>query len=211
MSDQHLGEDLPFTEEEFYRAFRLVESEAGAREAASYTAALVRDTAALVDAARQARERGETDPSVIAEPTWYIGDEAFALLGLVSDDLRERVDAYMNARWEGERPAITRAALHRHGRLITGDPTDAERADVDAEIASYRAAWTQLRRRVERRVRRSRRARNDRPPASVPSRARSALQRRRPRLRFPGILRIPPHIRGRQSCRPGAFSPEESR
>jgi len=161
VSDRHLGEGLPFTEEEFYRAFRLVESETEAREAASYTAAVVRDTAALADAARQARERGETDPAAVAEPTWYIGDEAFALLALVSDDLRERVDAYMNARWEGERPAMTRATLHRSGRLITSDPTDAERAEVDAEIASYRTAWTQLRRRVEHRVRRSRRARND--------------------------------------------------
>lgn len=155
MSDRYLAHDLPFTEEEFYRAFRLVDSEVGAREAASYTAALVRDTAARVDAARQARERGETDPSAVAEPNWYIGDEAFALLALVSDDLRERVDACMEARWEDERAAITRAALHRNGRLITSDPTEAERAEVDAEIVSYRTAWTRLCQRVERRVRRN--------------------------------------------------------
>lgn len=157
MSNRYLAHDLPFMEEEFYRAFRLVDSEAGAREAASYTATLVRDTAALIDAARQARERGETDPHAVAEPNWYIGDEAFALLALVSDDLRERVDTHMSSRWEEERPALTRAALHRNGRLITSAPTEIERAEVDAEIASYRAAWTKLCQRISRKVRRNRR------------------------------------------------------
>ncbi len=148
------GEELPFTEEEFYRAFRLLHSEDEAREVASYISALVRDTDERSEAAREARARGSTNPHEIAEPTWVIGDEAFALLALVSHDLRIRVDEFMRKRRESERPAITRAVVYRSGRLITSEPTPEDAAAVDVALAAYSTEWTNLYHRMSRRIRR---------------------------------------------------------
>lgn len=165
--DAHRANDaeLPFTEEEFYAAFRLLHSEAEAREVASYISSVVRDTARRSEAAKSARARGSIDPHEIAEPTWVIGDEAFALLSFVSEALRKRVDVYIEARWEAERPALTRSVMYQHRRSMVGEATAAESAEVDAQIAAYAREWNKIRTRVQRRVQRRRRAGStDQPP-----------------------------------------------
>jgi hypothetical protein len=70
---------FPFTEDELYRAFCLLQSEQDARYEAHLIAACV---------------RGEQ------EGGWSISDEVLGALALLSADLRERADAYMRARWE---------------------------------------------------------------------------------------------------------------
>jgi hypothetical protein len=137
-----IDEDLPFSEAEFYRAFRLVESEKEAREEAAFVVEVVRKANEGAARARLARERGSQDLREIQIPAWVIPDELFALLALVSDDLRARVDAYMRAQWEGQREQLLRNGLYRPGGTILREPTPEVHAEADARIASCEAEWT---------------------------------------------------------------------
>jgi hypothetical protein len=86
--------DLPFTEDELFRALALTGDERLARDAAQ-------DMAELLS-------------SGTYEGAWSIGDEVFAALALLSDDLRERVEAYMRLRWEGMRSSLGDDELARY-------------------------------------------------------------------------------------------------
>ena len=136
--------ELPFTEAEFAQAFRLVVSERRARKTAAHIRRTVREAIRMAARVREARERGSTDPNEIQEPSWYIGDPAFALLALVSDDLRLRVDNYMRAQWAELRARMLRSRLRRPDGSIMEAPDAAVQAEVDAEIAEYEAAWDRL-------------------------------------------------------------------
>jgi hypothetical protein len=106
--------DLPFTEDELFRAFALTEDEPVAR-----------------DAARTLAER-------LSSGTYEggsIADAGFAALALLSEDLRERVNTYMAARWEGMRWLAVRAALPLEGLPPASEPTP----------SALRAAETRLR------------------------------------------------------------------
>jgi cytosine/adenosine deaminase-related metal-dependent hydrolase len=113
--------DLPFTEDELFRAFALTEDEQVARDAARTLAELL--------------------PSGTYEGGWSIGDEGFAALALLSEDLRERVSAYMGARWEGMRRMAIRATLRREGLPPDAEPTESALRAGDEEIAGYVADW----------------------------------------------------------------------
>ncbi|HLM68483.1 MAG TPA: hypothetical protein VK358_13185 [Longimicrobium sp.] len=113
--------DLPFTEEELYRGFVLLGSEQEAREGARLLA--------------------ETLGGGDYEGGWFISDEAFAAIALVSDDLRERVDAYMRTGWEGRRRSVIRDALRREGLPSGSEPTASALRAADDEIARYVAQW----------------------------------------------------------------------
>lgn len=67
--------------------------------------------------------------------------EAFAALALLSENLRERVDALMRARWEGMRPSLVHAALRRDGIPHGSAPTPSALRAADEEIAQYMAQW----------------------------------------------------------------------
>lgn len=113
--------DLPFTEDELFRALALMGDERIARDAAHGMAELL--------------SSGTYDGG------WSIGDEVFAALALLSDDLRERVDAYMHPRWEGMRPSLVHATLRREGLAPGSEPTPSALRAADEEIARYVAEW----------------------------------------------------------------------
>ena len=113
--------DLPFTEDELFRALALTEDEQVARDGAHTIAKLLSDGT--------------------YQGGWSIGDEVFASLSLLSDDLRERVESYMGARWEGMRPSLIHAALRREGLAPGSAPTPSARRAADEEIAGYVAEW----------------------------------------------------------------------
>ncbi len=113
--------DLPFTEDELFRAFALTGDEQEARDAAHMLAELL--------------------SSGTYEGGWSIADEGFAALALLSDELRERVETYMAARWEGMRWSAARTATRREGLPPGSEPTASAFQAADEEIASYMADW----------------------------------------------------------------------
>jgi cytosine/adenosine deaminase-related metal-dependent hydrolase len=113
--------DLPFTEDELFRAFALTEDEQVARDAARTLAELL--------------------SSGTYEGGWSIADEGFAALALLSEDLRKRVNAYMAARWEGMRWLAVRTALRREGLPPTSKPTSSALRAAEDEIARYVENW----------------------------------------------------------------------
>lgn len=113
--------DLPFTEDELFRAFALTGDEQEAREAARMLAELLSDGT--------------------YEGGWSVGYEGFAALALLSDDLRERVDACILPGWENMRPSLVRAALRSEGLPPGSEPTPSALRAADEEIAGYVADW----------------------------------------------------------------------
>jgi hypothetical protein len=113
--------DLPFTEDELFRAFALTEDEPEARDAAHYLAELL--------------------SSGTYEGGWSLSYEVFAALALLSDDLRERVDAFILPGWENMRPSLVRAALRRERLPPDSEPTPTALRAADEEIARHLADW----------------------------------------------------------------------
>ena len=113
--------DLPFTEDELFRGLALIGDEQEARDGAHTMAEVL---------------SGGT-----YEGGWSIADEVFAALALLSDDLRERVDAYMLPRWENMRPSLVRDALRREGLPPGSEPSASALWAADEEIAGYVADW----------------------------------------------------------------------
>jgi hypothetical protein len=138
---EYIDEGLPFSEDEFYRAFRLVESDAEAREAAAFVVEVVRQANEQDEASRLAVATGSQTHGGV---TWVIEDGVFALLALVSDDLRARVDAYMRAQWQELREQWLRNGLYRPGGVILREPTPEVYAEVDARLAATAAEWGEL-------------------------------------------------------------------
>jgi cytosine/adenosine deaminase-related metal-dependent hydrolase len=112
---------LPFTEDELFRAFALTEDEQVARDAARTFAELL--------------------SSGTYEGGWSISYEGFASLALLSEDLRERVDAYILPRWENMRPRLISDALRREGLPPDSEPTASALRAADDEIAGYVGDW----------------------------------------------------------------------
>ncbi|HEV3049952.1 MAG TPA: hypothetical protein VGX50_06575 [Longimicrobium sp.] len=113
--------DLPFTEDEFFQAFALLHDEQFAREAARGIAELLSD--------------GTYDGG------WSISDEVFAALSLLSDELQERVEAYMRPQWARMRPSLIHSALRREGLPPASEPAASVVRSADEEIAAYVADW----------------------------------------------------------------------
>jgi hypothetical protein len=135
------AQELPFSEDEFYRAFRLGMSDEEAREAAEHIALLVHDTARKNALAEQARRRGSTEPAELGLTTWVVDNLLFAFLTLVSDDLLERVSRYMCERWESERPGRIQSELIRAKMSVLAQPTPEVLTRVDGIFAEYEAEW----------------------------------------------------------------------
>jgi hypothetical protein len=148
---EHIDKQLPFTEDEFYRAFRLVESDTEARTAAAFVVQVVRQASEQDEAARLAVANGSQKSG---GGGWVIGDGAFALLALVSDDLRVRVDAYMRAQWEELREQWLRDGLYRPGGVFLREPTPEVHAEVEARITATVADWSELLERTRAEVKR---------------------------------------------------------
>lgn len=147
--DEH---ELPFSEEEFFRAFCLAVPEEEAREIARHIAWLVHNAAHKNALVEEARRQGSTNPAEIQRTTWVVDSLYFAFLTLLSDDLRERVNRFMRNRWDSERPNLTRAALHRAGMSVLAQPTPAITAQVEAQIATYEADWRRVCEEAQRRT-----------------------------------------------------------
>lgn len=144
MLTEYIDEQLPFSEEEFYRAFRLLESDTEAREGAAFVVQVVREANEQAERARLAIAAGSQDGSSTRVASWVIGDGAFALLALVSNELRVRVDAHMRAQWEGQREQLLRNGLYRPGGVILRAPTPEVHAEVEARITEAAAEWGAL-------------------------------------------------------------------
>lgn len=114
---------LPFTEEELFRGLALIAGEQEARDVAHWLADLL---------AGGAYEGG-----------WSIPDAVFAAMALVSDDLRQRVEAYMRSGWERMRPSTVFNALRREGLPGGADPTPSALRAADEEVARHMADWRQ--------------------------------------------------------------------
>lgn len=144
MQTEYIDEHLPFSEEEFYRAFRLVEPEREAREGAAFVVRVVHEANEQAQHARLAFAPASHDGTGMGVPTWVVGDGAFALLALVSEDLRVRVEAYMHAEWERQREQLLRNGLYRPGGVILREPTREVYAEVDARMDELAAEWREL-------------------------------------------------------------------
>lgn len=116
-------QQLPFTEDELFRALALMGDEKEARDAAHAFA--------------------ETLAGGAYDGAWSISDEVFAALALLSNDLRGRVDTYMRDRWESMRPSLLYAALRREGLPGGSDPTPSALRAADEEVARHVADWEQ--------------------------------------------------------------------
>jgi hypothetical protein len=112
---------LPFTEDELYRGLALLGDEKEAREAA--------------------RTMAEVLSGGTYEGGWSISDEVFAAIALLSDDLRERVNAYMLPRWQNMHPLRVRDALRREGLPAGSEPAASALKAADDEIARYVGDW----------------------------------------------------------------------
>jgi hypothetical protein len=158
----HYIEDvtLPFSEAEFYAAFRLVQPEKKARKTAAFIVQMAREVREQTERARLARERGSNDVHETAVPSLIIPDGVFALLAMVSPELRARVDSFMRAGREGDREQWLRDGLYRPGGVVLREATPQVHAEVEARIVAAAAAWDALcettRADVERRKRRRR-------------------------------------------------------
>ncbi|HEX6038937.1 hypothetical protein [Longimicrobium sp.] len=115
---------LPFTAEELFRGLALATDEQQAREVSDLFAEML---------------GGGADEGV----GWSLPDVVFAAMGLVSDDLRKRVDAYKRAEWEGMRRSLVRDALRGEGLPSGSDPGPSVLRAADAELARYIADWEQ--------------------------------------------------------------------
>jgi hypothetical protein len=117
--DQEL---LPFTAEELFRGLALVGNEQEAREVSDLFAEM------LADGAKEG-------------VGWSIPDVAFAAMALVSDNLRQRVEAYMRSGLESRRRSFVYDALRREGLPRGSEPTPSALRAADEEIAVYVADW----------------------------------------------------------------------
>jgi hypothetical protein len=113
--------NLPFTEDEVFRSLTLTEDEEVARDVAHTFAELL--------------------SSGTYDGAWSFAYEGFAALAMLSDNLRERVDAYILPRWENKRPSLIREALRREGLPPGSEPTPSALRAADDEIACYVADW----------------------------------------------------------------------
>ena len=164
MQTEYIDEHLPFSEEEFYRAFRLVESDRKAREGAAFVVQVVREANEQAERVRLASVSGSQDGGTAGVPCWVIGDGAFALLALVSDDLRVRADAYMRAQWETQREQGLRNGLYRPGGVILREPTAEVYAEVESRVAAEQAEWRALCETTRAEIEKRRRRRNQPEP-----------------------------------------------
>jgi hypothetical protein len=113
--------DLPFTEDELFRALALLGDEQEAREAA--------------------HDLAETLAGGTYDGGWSVSDEVFAALALLSDDLRERVDTFMRSGWQRMRPSTVFNALRREGLPGGSDPTPSALRAADEELAASVSDW----------------------------------------------------------------------
>jgi hypothetical protein len=115
---------LPFTAEELFRGLALATDDQKAREVSDLFA--------------------ETLAGGASEGVgWSLPDVVFAAMALVSDDLRQRVDAYKRAEWEGMRRSLVYDALRREGLPGGSDPTQSALRAADEEITDRVANWEQ--------------------------------------------------------------------
>lgn len=149
--------ELPFTEEELFRAFALIQTEREARKSARYVARVVRQSQRNEEAARSARERGSQDVSQTIRPVWAMSADGFALLALLSDDLRLRVETYLRTRWEADRSGLIRDHLYRPNGTIVPAPTPEILAEIDEVIADYESEWSETLKQMRAEVQRRRR------------------------------------------------------
>lgn len=148
---KYIDPDLPFTEGEVRRGFRL----AGA--SAAEARALARQVAQLPQYARDqsaqaevAHRRGSTGPAEINDASWQISDEFLAILAWASPELAARVERFIDARWEEWTQAEIRAAMAR--RRIAGelDPPRDVLVAARGKVAPWKAGWTRKPRRIAR-------------------------------------------------------------
>ena len=138
-------EDFPFTEEEVYRAERLLSSEADAREMAAKIAQAGRDARTARLAAAAAQARGSRDPTEINAPVMVLSTMYFAQLAAISPELEERVERYLRALRATALPSRLRSALYRAGLTVTSEPPPEVVAVLAAEYAAEDQAWAALR------------------------------------------------------------------
>ena len=139
-------EDFPFTEDEVYRAWRLLGSEADAREIAAIIALGGRENRVSRLAALAARARGSRDPAEVNYPVLAVPAELFALLAALSPELETRVERYRAATREESRLSRVRNHAFRLRVPLDQDPPAPEvLAAIAAEDRAVDEAWAGLR------------------------------------------------------------------
>jgi hypothetical protein len=139
-------EDFPFTEDEVYRAERLLSSEADARRMAADIAIAGRDARIARAAAAEARAQGSRDPAEINPPVMLLSGMYFAQLAALSPELEQRVERYRMELRAQARPSRLRNALFRAGLPPNQpEPPPEVLAAIAAEDAAEDQAWATLR------------------------------------------------------------------
>ena len=145
MQDLIDPEDFPFTEDEVYRAERLLSPEADARQMAADIASAGREAQAARIAAAAARARGSRNPTEINPPVMVLSGMYFAQLAAVSPELEERVERYRMAGRAQAGPSRLRNAMFRAGLPLGHDPTPDVLSKLAAEDAAEDEAWFSFR------------------------------------------------------------------
>ena len=146
MDDLIDPEDFPFTEDEVYRAERLLSSEADARRMAADIASGGRDARAARVAAAEARARGSREPAEINPPVMLLSGMYFAQLAALSPELEQRVERYRMELRAQARPSRLRNALFRAGlHPSLKEPPPEVLAAIDAQDAAEDQTWAVLR------------------------------------------------------------------
>jgi len=139
-------DDFPFTEDEVYRAERLLSSDADARRMAADIATAGREARAARVAAAEARARRSRDPVEINAPVMVLSAMYFAQLAALSPELEQRVEQYRMKLRAQARPSRLRHALFRAGLLATRhEPPPEVLAEIAAQDAADDRAWARLR------------------------------------------------------------------
>jgi hypothetical protein len=145
MQDLIDPEDFPFTEDEVYRAERLLSPEADARQMAADIARAGREAQAARIAAAAARARGSRNPTEINPPVMLLSGMYFAQLAAVSPELEQRVERYRMAGRAQARTSRLRNAMFRAGLPLGHDATPEVLSKLAAGDAAEDEAWFSLR------------------------------------------------------------------
>jgi len=127
--------DLPFSEEEWYLAYKHLYPDTEAREYARRLVALPGQLRA------EAREHLKSDP-MHPVPLLYIDHDVLAVLAMVSVELGRRVQEYMEAGFAEGAMNYQRGLLLKRGLPKNADPPEDVRDEVRRFHDEMRADWT---------------------------------------------------------------------
>jgi len=142
---------LPLTEEELHRALLLVLSPEDARHLASQIATLAAETDAQTAGAAEARAGGSNVPDEINPPSWFVGEELFAMIWCVPE-FSARIDDVMERGVIRGSESRLRGLMAMRGLMPDAEPPSDLVQIVRQEVGRSRAVWTRRKRAMADRI-----------------------------------------------------------